>query len=610
MKFVVTSFSGMAPRLADNLLRDDQASFVANLKATGGALRGFRSNQKIASLTPPATYRRAVKLYAPGTDDFVWFKSTDVTAKVLQSPLANDAFGRVYFTDSGFSAVQKTTLADIAAGNPASNLGVARPTTAPGLAATGGVSATADVRAYIYVYITAQGEVGPPSPPTLVTGKVDDTWTITLPGAVPSYVTAMDIYRTAAGSSTSGKYYKIARRLISDPTTYVDTMAADQVPLQPSLSSENNDPPIAGLRGLVQHSSGAFAAYKGRAVYFSVPYLPHAWPSAYKYELPFEIVGIAAVANSVIALTKGFPVALTGTTPDTVSLINMADAQPCLSERSICVFNNTVLYASPDGLASIGADGADRVTNALLTSEEWVRYSPSTILAGIYGSYYIAFYEPTQGVAIGLPPYEVVSFVPLDRYSNVTGVDTDARTGALYVLQSDTVYNFDQLYDVLFPTTWRSKEWITPQPVNMGAFQIIFKAIQDAGQLDALLALMRGYNEARLAAGPLDVMDEYTLVGEMPLTAPPAVPEGLFLPPIQPAGGEPLYDLDYYARGASMRFTLIVDGEVRYTKLISDEKVHKLPSGFKGTRFYFELSGSAYVQRVVVAETAKECADA
>ena len=55
------------------------------------------------------------------------------------------------------------------------------------------------------------------------------------------------------------------------------------------------------------------------------------------------------------------------------------------------------------------------------------------------------------------------------------------------------------------------------------------------------------------------------------------------------------------------RFSLIADNNVRYTKIIADEKVHSLPEGYKATRFYLEVSGSALVQRLIVAETRREC---
>ena len=60
----------------------------------------------------------------------------------------------------------------------------------------------------------------------------------------------------------------------------------------------------------------------------------------------------------------------------------------------------------------------------------------------------------------------------------------------------------------------------------------------------------------------------------------------------------------------SLRFALTVDGTERYSRILTDETVRKLPSGFKGTRFYATVTGNAAVQRIVMAETAKECRDA
>src|SRR6478609_11437310 len=101
-KFVVPAFSGMAPRLADHLLAEVQGSFVANLKLTTGAMKGYGYNEFVTEILPPAVYRRVTRLFYPGSDDFVWWASTDVNAVALLSPLAADAYNRVYTTDANF----------------------------------------------------------------------------------------------------------------------------------------------------------------------------------------------------------------------------------------------------------------------------------------------------------------------------------------------------------------------------------------------------------------------------------------------------------------------------------------------------------------------------
>jgi hypothetical protein len=610
MKITVDTFQGMAPRLADYQLDQQQASFAANLKITNGALRGFRSLELLDDLEPAgADYKRAVKMYYPGSDNFEWWTSNYKDAAVLQSPIANDGHNRVYYTEPGGAGMQVTTLALLDSGGAPHDVGIARPTTAPTVSATGGTGPTS-VRAYVYTVVSIYGSESAPSPATITTGKEDSTWTIgALPTAPNTFLQWTDVYRSAAGQQSSGNYYRVKRVAYGTAST-TDPMASDLVPLQPPLDSVDNDPPPSGLQGIVLHSSGAVAGYVGRDVYFSRPYLPHAWPGATKYTMPYEVVGLAAIANSIIVMTKGHPVALMGTFPDAMGIANLTDAEPCLAHRSIVISNNTVYYASANGLVSVSAGGPGRPTNAILTREEWPRFEPEDIIAATHGSYYVAFTQPSTGFAITLPPYEPISLTVLDRYNNVTGVETDTRSGGLHVITGDQVWRFDQLDDTRFATTWRSKEFIMPKPINMGAVQIIFgHGDGDAAYIAQLTAALRAYNELVFTTAPLNTLNMYPLNGRGPAgPAAPAIRPGV--PPQMPLGGQGMYDIDAILAGRGVRFTLIGDGLQRYSQLLTRPTVYTLPAGYKATRLYAELSGAVEVQRLIIAETRRECRDA
>lgn len=208
-----------------------------------------------------------------------------------------------------------------------------------------------------------------------------------------------------------------------------------------------------------------------------------------------------------------------------------------------------------------------------------------------------------------MPPYEPISFMPLDRYSGVTAVDMDTLTGDCLITQGSAVKRFDALKDRRFPTTFRSKEFINPKPINLGAVQILFKPNVEEDDSELLvLQAMEDYNAERFAAGPLDTFDMYTFDGAAgDVWQTDDYPELSGLPPIQPLGGEPLFDIAALVGVETTRFVLLAGSTARYVKVISDEKVHSLPSGYKATRFYLEVSGSAQIQRIVVAETRREC---
>ena len=184
------------------------------------------------------------------------------------------------------------------------------------------------------------------------------------------------------------------------------------------------------------------------------------------------------------------------------------------------------------------------------------------------------------------------------------------------MVQRTKISKFDAVSDRRVTTTWKSKEFIAPYPVNLGAYQVLHQPdVRDAHEL-ALTDEQLAYNASRFPISPLDTLNLYPMGGE---TSPielevagfpvPAL-DDLIRPPTQPMGGEPLFlELDPNSV-VSLRFALTVDGRERYSRLITDETVHKLPSGFKGTRFYATVTGNAAVQRIVMAETAKECREA
>jgi hypothetical protein len=615
MKFVVPAFSGMAPRFSDHLLDDMQASYAANLKVTNGDLRGFRGLKKVTSLPPPAggKYRKLKKLYKPGTDEFLWWGHVDPLTTILNGPLANDAFDRVYVSVPGQGAVITTWQNLDLNGAAYYPLGVPRPG-APGVVAAPG---TEDVRAYVYTYRSAFGEEGMPSDPTIATGSPTGAWQINLPNpATVGYnVVSIDIYRTATGAQSSGDYYRVGT-IHGGTTVFFDSMPADQVPLQLPLTSDLYDIAPGDLRGLCLHSSGAMVGYSGNQVCFSEPYLPHAWPSEYRYTIANPIVALATISNGVVALTTGFPTVLSGNHPATVGIVNFTDIEPCVAPRSVVAAENTVLYASPNGLMRISMNGLERLTNQIFTREEWARFVTPDICAVKYGSWYLALMGTATGFALALPPYEPTSVVRMDRYTDVTTVETDERNGDAILMQNTTISMFDYLADRRLATTWTSKEYISPRPVNIGAYQVLFNVNREGDRDRELNDAQFAFNQERFSAGPLDTIGQYAIGGVTPVEDlyvgqyPEPAEEQLRPPPLQPMGGEPLFGEVDKSGLTSLRFTMTADEVVRYSHAVEDEKVHKLPSGFKATRFRFTLDGNAEVQRIVAAETAKECRDA
>jgi hypothetical protein len=353
-------------------------------------------------------------------------------------------------------------------------------------------------------------------------------------------------------------------------------------------------------------------AFSGRTVAFSAPYLPHAWPEDYRYTVEHQVVGLAVVDNAVVVLTKGHPVLIAGNTPDNVAIINITDREPCLSKRSIVVIDNTVYYASANGLITVNPGGLGRPTVDILTSEEWADYSPGTLEAVKYNQWYVGFTGPSVGLVISLKPYETPAIVVLDRYDQITGIEVDDRTADVILIKENKAYRFDTVDDFRFAVTWRSKEFITPKPMNFGAYQLVFSKVTQPVLDNPLTQAATDYNERRFAAGPLDGLGFSPIGGPLVLDPPidPPLSPDLQPAPVAPIGGSPLFDPAVFEAAKTIRFNFIADDVVRYSEFVTDERVHKLPSGYKSTHHFIEISGSNEVARLVVAETARECATA
>ena len=62
------------------------------------------------------------------------------------------------------------------------------------------------------------------------------------------------------------------------------------------------------MKGLIALPNGVFAGFTGKRICFSEPFLPHAWPVAYRITLEEEIVSIAAASNTCIFIKRSLAI--------------------------------------------------------------------------------------------------------------------------------------------------------------------------------------------------------------------------------------------------------------------------------------------------------------
>lgn len=616
----VENFAGIAPRYSARLLADNAAVRADNAKLLSGELRGLHETQLLHDfntdadpLDPPIT--RAFRIPStvaspiPMNDGDFWKGFTDSNVDFIRTPVLNDSFERYYWT--GDSTVhsgkpQYNTRARIVAGDASYVLGIQAPTVAPTVTPPAGTDTT---RAYVYTFVSAYGEEGAPSPPTTAVGTTG-TWALSGIQAAPTSptdynITKVNIYRTVVGS-TLEDYFFVAQINIGT-TTYNDLEDDATVSLNDTLESLTWDPPPTDLVGIIAHPGGFLIGFRGRDLYMSEPYHPHAWPVQNIKTCETEIVGVSVYNNTIVVATTSRPYYGDGMTPESVTLQKVNSIDPCISRRSMATTIDGVYYSSPQGIIKSTGAKTELATRTLFTREEWQLYfSPTNVDAVPYGVQYIAFDTTAHGLIFS-PAEQWSPLTTLDRFSNVSGIQIDAYTGDVYLLVQSQVRLWDPPSTVALSYTWRSKEFNVEKPVNFGALRIKFSGGGTTLDPEAL-ADYENFNDERIASRPLHTWGSNAFGGVR--VVPVA---GYVGPQFRTSwGGSPLFDLGgFQSSQGSVQFNLFARDQdsnwvQRFSWTVDSERIFRLPAGYKSDAYQFELIGNAPIYRVEIAETAKE----
>ena len=481
----LNSFGGLSKKLSARMLPESMGVEVNNVDFSHGSLRPMASDSPISvtfSLGSPSGSSKT--LYKTAQNK--WFAFNNVV-NVVESPVAEDQYDRVYFTGRG-------SYPEIAANQSINNiykLAIPRPPKpSVALAPNPSLNVTTETpisRAYLATYVTAFGEEGPSSevdPQDIIDVYTDQTVTVTVGSATGTRNYAyIRLYRTDEDG-----VFRFVHQGLSSGYSFADTVPDDR--LGEEVPSRDWVGPPDGMIGLTAIPNGIVAGFEDQTVFFSEAYLPHAWPEEYRLTTKYPIVGIAPLDTGLLVLTKGKPSVVQGADPAGMVMTELDVAQSCVSQRSIVDMGSSVIYASPDGLVEISSSGASVVTDRLFTREQWqADYSPSSIRAFLWEDRYVAFsntqsfiYDPRGGQA---------SLTHIDS-NHVAGFN-DLASDSLYVINaSGSVRTFAgasswDTYD------WESKHFFTQRPVNLGVVQVSFA--QDLGAGDTTIVLYGGDGE-------------------------------------------------------------------------------------------------------------------
>lgn len=362
-------------------------------------------------------------------------------------------------------------------------------------------------RAYVYTWVTEYGEEGPPSPPTILDGWSNGTWTVGVrrPPAddtgVLRNITKLRIYRTVPGSGGTTVFFFVTE-LDFTTDTFIDTIDDATVALNDQMESTTWFAPPTALEGFQVMQNGMVAGFKGNEVWFCEPFHPHAWPPQFVITTDTPIVGLGVTNGALVVVTDAVPYVISGSLPSQMTPTRCGMTNPCLSRGSILSMDNAVSYTSPNGLIQITPGAvATNTTDLWMTRENWQQLTPqgnarAILLASCY--YCLGSVSPDgtdvseaqRGFTIALdqdntsftiwpqPGGHRLGFELLDTPTgfDIQNILTDQWSGVGLVIADGSVWWFDfadpapelQVY------TWTSKLYQQNAIRNYSAMKVAF----------------------------------------------------------------------------------------------------------------------------------------
>jgi hypothetical protein len=253
-----------------------------------------------------------------------------------------------------------------------------------------------DVDRDTYYVVRAVNNIGEESPPSeiseLVCRHADEKAVMTFTGSVNAEsenIVAYRLYRASGGTKGSDFLYVGEIKGVTGGEFH-DTLSEEELnEVMPKYGSVPKE-----LQGICGMSGGFMAAYKGKDIYFSEPYMPYCFPWEYSQSVPFDIVGMAVRGNYLYVMTKGSLYAFVGDHPESITPLAMRFDVPCISRKSIAHVNGSIIYAGTTGLVVIDNGGARVFSDKLYTLEQYkALHFEDCVAAGEYDGKYLAIFE-------------------------------------------------------------------------------------------------------------------------------------------------------------------------------------------------------------------------
>ena len=498
MYYKLISFKGIAPQISPRLLSDTIAQTAQDVVLDSGRLVPITDNSTTVTLN--AAGRTSIYKYSFGGSDY-WFEWTS-DVNVQPAPIADDANSRLYWSGDTFPKMASSTqlIASGSGAYPRSFYRLGIPT--PSNTITTSIASGSDdgtqtqySTTYIYTFVSVFGEEGPPSAASTVFSKVDAQVVAvanmsTSAGSGTSRsntnITHKRIYRSNTGSNTTA--FQFVAQVALSAATYTDSttnaLLAEVIPSTYWIAPPDENSslyPNGQMLGLTAMPNGIFAGFSGKRLCFSEPYLPHAWPVAYRITLDEEIVSIAMAGNGLFVGTKGTPYVVIGTDPQSMSAIRIEAAQACLNKRSMVDMGPYVLYAGADGLVAATGTDVQVVTEGIISPAQWrADYYPTVLQGFLWEGRYVGLY--TSGSNYGGFIFDnrngerQITTLTQTASTNATGGFTDPDDNELYLIvdpsSGNGVVKKFQGGTTNQTFTWKTKEFVPQRPAAMSFVKV------------------------------------------------------------------------------------------------------------------------------------------
>ena len=492
-------FSGIAPGVSPRLLAEQFAQLAENIDFESGRLNPVTDESDTFTLANST--RRSIFFYR----DTNWLQWDEDDVSVVEGPIPADTLDRLYWTGQDYPriGVGSTIISGSSYPQASFRLGVPAPANAPTTSKTGTADSTQtpDDVSYVYTFVTAFGEEGPPSLASTSFERTDtETVTINLPSSDhPSgnynFGTGAKkrVYRSNTGSTNTQFQFLIEVPFTT--TSVSDTTSSfangEVLPSDTWIGPPDDNTslyPSGPLQGLIAVANGVFAGFTGKRLCLTEPFLPHAWPIDYRITLEEDIVAIGSVTNGIVALTDGAPYFVTGIDPSAMTAVKLDIAQACINKRSVVDMGDYLLYAGPDGLVAVSGGAGEVVTNGLISPKQWNdNFNPTTYRAFRHENTYVAFYS--GGGFVYDPRAGEAALSTISYTGEVRGGYMHDKNGELYVIVGNKIkkYRGGTASKTL---KWKSKQYVTPKPVSMGwvsvhaqAYPVTVKVWADGNQI-------------------------------------------------------------------------------------------------------------------------------